>query len=92
MKSCKKCIFFSDFFCRSFDTTISSTLNATRCKNYKMTSNALDKENRTSNIKCSDCNNFNFGWCKSKRKTIEEPYKTRNCIKFNIKQRYLRSR
>ena len=77
---------FSDFFCKNFGISISSTTNASHCNNYKLTKNALEKQNRTAKIKCSECNELNFGWCKSKRKAIEEPFKTRSCVKFRIKQ------
>ena len=90
LKTCKKCIYFSDFFCKSFEISISSTANASHCSNYKLTKSALQKENRTSNIKCNECNHLNFGWCKSKRKTIEEPSKTRSCVKFKIKLRNIK--
>lgn len=86
MKTCKKCIYFADFFCEGFEISISSTTNASRCNNYKLTISALEKDNRTSKVKCSDCNDLNFGWCRSKRKAIEESSKIRRCVKFRTKQ------
>lgn len=69
MKSCKNCVFFLNFFCRSFNIPISSTENASHCKNYKIMSNGVgEKDNTKRRKRCNKCKYLEYSYnSKTKR-------------------------
>ena len=81
MKTCKKCKWHGAFYCFKFKIAISSTLNAAHCSSYEITEHFLELES----VKCINCESYYYGWCKRKKKSIENCDKEISCIKYHYK-------
>lgn len=88
MRSCRTCIYHSEYFCKKVQIHISSYSNAIHCPHYVATKTQENMIKRASKAVCIKCKRMNInGWCEAKRKCIswEDRNKQRQCIKFIYK-------